>query len=291
MQRIVVLGAGQLGTALAAMDRDDLVILDRSELDITEGDRIEPVLRSLAPAVVINAVAYNRVDDAEKNPEIAFAVNAIAAGRVARAATALGARVVHISTDNVFSGRDRRPYREDDLPMPLSVYGASKLAGEQLVLAYSPNALVARTSGLYGYTRCQNGGNFVGAVLRQAREGKPLQVAANMVSTPTYAVDLSLAILALVDQGAAGIVHVTNVGSCTRLEFACAILEQSGIGAPVEAVATTAVGDAARRPPYSVLDLALLADLGIAMPDWRDALRRYLAHEAEAARTASYRME
>ncbi len=284
VQRIVVVGTGQLGTALAGTDRDDLVILNRRVLDITQEEQIESVLGSLAPAVVINAAAYNRVDDSEKSPEVAFAINAIAPGRLARVATALAARFVHISTDYVFSGDLNRPYREDDLPMPLGVYGASKLAGEHLVQAYAPGALIARTSGLFGVTRRRHSSNFVGAILRQARGGAPLRVVADKTASPTYAVDLAVALLALVDQGTSGIVHITNQGSCTWHALACAILEEAGLSVPVEAVATTAVGDVARRPLYSVLDLGHLASHGVTMPHWRDALRRYMTQLGEAGR-------
>jgi dTDP-4-dehydrorhamnose reductase len=277
MARIVVMGAGQLGTALGIAGGNTVTVLDRATLDVQDLDRIEPVLRALSPEIVINATAYNRVDEAESRPELAFAVNATAPAWLARASRSLGARFVHVSTDYVFSGAQRQPYREDDLPGPLGVYAASKLAGEHLVRAYDPAALVVRTSGVFGRTGHGRGSNFVLAILRQLYAGAPLRVVADKTAAPTYAVDLARAILALLAGHAAGTVHVTNSGSCTWHEFACAIVEETGRQAAVEPVSAGMRPDVARRPLYSVLDLGRLEALGVGMPHWRDALRRYLA--------------
>lgn len=275
----LVIGTGQLGTALLREGRGELHALDRAALDLEDLDAIEPALAAARPAVVINAAAYNAVDAAERSPDRAFAVNATAPGRLARAAAAQGARFVHVSTDYVFGGDAARPYREEDLPAPLGVYGASKLAGEHLVRAYAPDALVVRTSVVFGARPGGKRSYFVHTILTQAREGRALRVVDDQVGGPTYAPDLARAILALVDRGVSGIVHVSNAGSCSRYEFARAILDAAGLDAQITPVAGSARPDIARRPRYSVLDCSRLTGLGITMPHWHDALGRYLAEE------------
>jgi dTDP-4-dehydrorhamnose reductase len=277
--RIIVLGNGQLGTALGAIGGSDLHVLRRTDLDLTDSAAIEPTLTSLRPDVVINAAAYNKVDEAEQRPDLAFAVNATGPAMPARACSAIGARLVHVSTDYVFDGSLGRAYLEDDLPSPLSVYGASKLAGEHLVRAYAgESALVVRTSAVFGVAAegAGKGGNFVRAILRQATAGQPLRVVDDQTTSPTYAPDLARAILALVEQDAHGLIHVTNSGHCTWHQFALAILELSGLDVPCIGIASEPVAGRARRPRYSVLSGARLASLGIALPSWRDALERYL---------------
>ncbi len=279
MVRIIVLGNGQLGTALAAVGGSDVQLLGRAELDLTDVAAIEPTLASMRPAVVINAAAYNKVDEAEQRPDLAFAVNATGPALLARACSAIGARLVHVSTDYVFDGSLGRAYVEDDLPSPLSVYGASKLAGEHLVRAYADKqALIVRTSAVIGVAAdwAGKGGNFVRAILRQATAGNLLRVVDDQTTSPTYAPDLARAVLALVDQDAHGLVHVTNSGHCTWHQFALAILELSGLDVPCVGIASESMPGRARRPAYSVLSGARLASLEVTLPSWRDALERYL---------------
>jgi dTDP-4-dehydrorhamnose reductase len=281
--RLLIVGAGQLGVALAQSSAEDVLLLDRSRLDVTDLDAIAPAIQAGRPDVVINATAYNRVDEAESRPETAFLINAVAPGWIARATAATGAVLVHVSTDYVFAGTAVRPYTEDDLPEPRSVYGAGKLAGEHLVHAYAPDALVVRTSGLFGVpapsARVQS--NFVRAIIRQAERGTAeeavvLRVVDDQIVGPTYACDLADAILRLVQRGARGTIHVTNSGSCSWYAFARAIVEATGLRATVLPISTAERKDAAHRPAYSVLDHGRLNGYGIQMPHWRDALRRYL---------------
>jgi dTDP-4-dehydrorhamnose reductase len=284
--RIIVLGNGQLGTALAAVGSSDVQLLGRADLDLTEVSAIEPALTSLQPAVVINAAAYNKVDEAEQRPDLAFAVNATGPGLLARACSAIGARFVHVSTDYVFDGSLGRAYVENDLPSPLGVYGASKLAGEHLVRAYGgEQALIVRTSAVIGVAAegAGKGGNFVRAILRQANAGNSLRVVNDQTTSPTYAPDLARAVLALVAQEARGLIHVTNNGHCTWYQFALAILELSGLDVPCVGIASEPTLGRARRPAYSVLSGALLASLGIALPSWRDGLERYLGEITDRA--------
>jgi dTDP-4-dehydrorhamnose reductase len=297
---VLVVGAGQLGTALRHVMAVDpywsawpALTLDRAALDLCDAAAIEGCLTQVRPEIVINTAAYNRVDEAESQPALAFAVNASAPATLARAATRLGARFVQVSTDYVFSGESpasaepARPYREDDLPAPCSVYGASKLAGEHLARAYASDALIVRTSGIYGARPAGTGKrSFAEAILAQlgalhpnagGREAPPiLRVVDDQRVSPTYAVDLALAILELVRRDVRGIVHATNAGSCTWFECAQAIVDLVGASATVVPVASGERPTAARRPAYSVLDHGRLRDLGMTMPPWRDALGRYL---------------
>jgi dTDP-4-dehydrorhamnose reductase len=281
--KAMVLGAGQLGNALAHDSGDDVTVLDRAALELTDRDAITRALEAHRPDVVINATAYNRVDEAESHPELAFEINAIVPGRIARSAVSVGARVVHVSTDYVFSGATGRPYVEDNLPAPLNVYGASKLAGEHLVLMHAPNALVVRTSGVFGIPapRAAPSSNFVLAILRQAERAtdqrRPLRVVADQVVSPTYASDLAAAIMTLVRQNVSGTIHVTNSGSCSWHEFAETIVAAAGIDVRVLPIGSDEYACAARRPAYSVLSNSRLTTYGIVMPHWRDALGRYLA--------------
>jgi len=288
--RIAIIGNGQLGSALEALLRTDptwqgsaVTVLGHDTLDIRDAAAVEAKLGELAAELVINAAAYNQVDEAEMDPETAFAVNAIGPGRLARAARVLNARLVHVSTDYVFSGEllagqvTDSGYREADLPAPRSVYGASKLAGEHRVLANAPDALVVRTSGVYGPRPDGRGKrSFVEAILAQAEAGTALRVVNDQRLGPTYAVDLAAAILALARLPASGLIHASNAGSCSWYEFARAILELAGSGVPIEPVPSSARPTPAYRPPYSVLDNGRLRELGIEMPRWRDALARYM---------------
>jgi dTDP-4-dehydrorhamnose reductase len=214
------------------------------------------------------------VDAAETERDAAFAVNARGPAHLARAAREASALLVHYSTDYVFDGASSRPYREDDPPSPLSVYGASKLEGERLVAAAGGPHLVVRTSGVLGRGGSeQKGGSFVERIVAQARAGRPLRVVADQVFAPTSAVDLAAASVALVRAGARGLVHVTNAGSCSWHELARAAVAAAGLDAPVEPISLSDLRLPARRPAYSVLDTERARSLGLPpLRSWRDAL-------------------
>lgn len=279
--RALVAGArGQLGRELVARLGGEIVWAGgRDELDVTDETAVAALVARLAPDVVWNATAWNRVDAAESEPERAFAVNALAPRALARAAREAGALLVHVSTDYVFDGASSRPYREDDAPRPLSVYGASKLAGERHVLDSGAEALVVRTSGVLGRGgSAQKGGSFVDRILAQARAGRPLRVVADQVFAPTLASDLAQALLALVGARARGLVHVTNQGACSWHELARLALAAAGLTAPVEAIAAADLALPARRPAYSVLDTSRYRDLGLPpLRDFREALAELVA--------------
>jgi dTDP-4-dehydrorhamnose reductase len=280
--KVAIFGvAGQLGRDVAsALSAHSIVAVDHARADVRDASAVTTVVRDASPAWVINCAAMTHVDGCEADALAACDANALGAGNVARAATAAGARLVHISTDYVFDGAKRTPYLEDDTPYPVNVYGFSKLAGEWAVRADGPRHVIVRTSGLYGAHPCRGkGGNFVETMLARARAGGVLRVVADEVLTPTFTADLAAQIRLLIERDApAGVYHATNAGACSWFEFAQEIVRLVGLGAPVEPIGAAEWKSPARRPSYSVLDNHALASLEMdVMPDWHDALRRYLA--------------
>lgn len=283
--RIAVLGsAGQLGRDLVPRLSGEVVPLTRSDLDLGKPETIAPALAAHRPAVLVNCAAYNFVDKAETEPDAAFAVNAWGVRELARACQAARTKLVHVSTDYVFGLDTTRttPLTEDDPPGPVSVYGLSKLAGEYVARAASPDNLVVRTCGLYGvWGSGGKGGNFVETMLRVAGQGKPLRVVHDQRCTPTYTADLADAVTGLIRAGSTGLYHVTSGGDCSWYEFAAEIFRRSGVSADLTPITSAQFGAAAGRPPFSVLSNAKLATAGIPAPrPWPEALAAYLAERA-----------
>lgn len=285
MERILLVGAGgQLGTDLGSvLPPAALVPLTRAALDVTDRAAVEQVLAQHRPAWVINTAAFHRVDDIEKDErgeaQLAFAVNAIAARRLAIACERRGARLLQLSTDYVFGGGPPGPYTEDASPAPLSVYGASKLAGELLVRQADARHVIVRSSGLYGVAgSAGKGGNFVETMLKLADAGKPIRVVDDQVLTPTYTADLAQAIAGLIAVNPpGGIYHLTNGGQCSWYEFARAIFELCRRTPKLEPTTSAEFNAPARRPPHSVLRNTRAASLGVPLlPPWRTALEAYL---------------
>jgi dTDP-4-dehydrorhamnose reductase len=275
VRALVVGSEGQLGRELVSVLADAVVWAgDRAEIDVTDGEAVASLVHRVQPDVIFNATAYNKVDQAEVEPEVALEVNAIAPRRLALAARERGALLVHFSTDYVFDGRGSRPYNEEDCPRPLGAYGVSKLTGEQLVMAAGGEHLVIRTSGVLGRGGSeQKGGSFADRILARARAGEPLRVVADQRFAPTCAADLAVASVALVGADARGLFHVTNAGSCTWHELATATLARAGMNVSVEPIAAAELALSAPRPAYSVLDTARYRALGLpALRPWREAL-------------------
>jgi dTDP-4-dehydrorhamnose reductase len=273
--KTVVLGAaGQLGRDLCPRLASEVTALDHTHVDVTKPETITAQLSRLRPDVVVNCAAYNLVDRAESEPDLAFAVNAWGVRNLALACRDLDCTLVQFSSDYVF-GLDlarSTPLTVNDAPGPVSVYGLSKLAGEYLVRSLCPRHLVIRTCGLYGlWGSGGKGGNFVETMLRCAAQGKPLAVVNDQRCTPSFTVDVAEATTALLRSNRFGLFHVTNSGSCTWYEFARAIFEESNVTADLSTTTSQAYGAAARRPAYSVL-----ANNGPAMRPWREALTDYL---------------
>jgi len=284
--RIVVTGVtGQVVQSLVerGMAQGHVVVpLGRPHLDLARDDAaaICAALALAAPEAIVSAAAYTAVDKAESEPELALAVNAVAPGYLAAAANSLGVPLVHLSTDYVFSGEGERPWREDDPTGPRGVYGASKLAGEQAVLAACPNSAVLRTAWVYS----PFGANFVKTMLRLAESRDELGVVADQVGNPTSALDIADGVLAvaanLLGDAAPegrGLFHMSGTGETSWAQFALAIFAASaargGPAAAVRPITTTEYPTPAARPANSRLDCTRLARIhGVRLPDWHGSL-------------------
>jgi dTDP-4-dehydrorhamnose reductase len=281
----LIAGAGgMLGTALQRVltERGErFVAPPERELDVTDTASVARAafaftgsLTADEEPVLVNAAAFTDVEAAEDAEEAAFAVNEGGARKLAVIAREAGLRFVHISTDFVFDGRKQGAYTEDDPPDPLSVYGASKLAGERAVAWENPEALTVRTAWVFG----AGGANFPVKVLAAARERGAISVVTDEVGSPTYTCDLADGIARLVAANAAGLVHLAGSGSCTRHELAVEVLRRAGLGhIPVAPVLSAEFPTKAARPKNSVLDCSLASSLGVTLPHWTDAVARFLA--------------
>ena len=286
--RILITGhLGQLASDLKQVFAgDELVLTEIEDLRLEDAAAVRARVHDSRPALILNCAAYNRVDDAEDDPQAAFAANSLAVRHLAVAARECQAEMVHFSTDYVFDGPGRAPYTEADRPCPGSVYGVSKLAGELLLQASWDRHYICRVCGLYGYAGSRDkGSNFVETMIALARAGKPLRVVDDQVLTPTSTVDVARAVRALVRTGQHGLYHLTSAGQCSWYELARAIFELMGMEVSLAPVSSEAYPTRARRPRYSVLDNRRLREVGLdEMPHWRDALARYLAGRASAGR-------
>jgi len=284
--RCALIGAaGQLGFDLARTFElpGELTRLTRADLDLMDEAAVARTVRALRPTHVLNAAAYNLVDRAEDERELAFAVNARAVGTLAAACRAVGATLVHFSTDYVFDGRKTTPYREDDPPNPLSVYAASKLAGERLALEGGDGAFVIRVCGLFGVGRSTGAGrpNFVETMLRLAGEGRPIRVVRDQVLAPSYTRDIAPKVWRVLSRGTPGLYHLTSAGQTSFFDFAREIFRLSGLTPDLTAVTAAEFGARARRPAYSVLARGRLAALGEDdLRPWDAALAAYLRERA-----------
>ncbi|MDR7568582.1 MAG: dTDP-4-dehydrorhamnose reductase, partial [Armatimonadota bacterium] len=272
---------GQMGRAVVRAFEEAGVYpvgLGHGEVECADPASVAEAILPLRPEVVVNCAGYVRVDECEDRPEVAFRVNALGALNVARMCREAQARCVYLSTDYVFDGEKITPYREEDPPNPINVYGASKLAGEYLVRQTCPDALIVRVASLFGGGGSRGkGGNFVLSVLERARCGERLQMVADIRMSPTYTVDAARALVALVRQGAVGVFHVVNEGSCTWYDLACQTLALVGGRAVVQPVSRNAYPARARRPANSALSTTKLKAWGIRMRPWEEALTEYLA--------------
>lgn len=281
--KVAVTGAnGQLGTDFCrALHNFDVIPFTHADIEIADLASVREAMLKHKPAIIINTAAYVRVDDCEDEKEEAFQVNALGARNVAVVAQELGARLVHISTDYVFGGEVEprtTPYTEFDAPIPLSIYGKSKLAGENLVRHFCLRHFIVRASGLFGVAGSSGkGGNFIETMLRLARERDELKVVNDQVFSPTYTRDLAQKIAQLMATEYYGIFHITSKGACSWYEFTTETLKLAGITTPVVPITSDQYPQKARRPRYSVLDNYHLRLLGMDdMRPWQEALKDYL---------------
>jgi dTDP-4-dehydrorhamnose reductase len=284
MARIVILGAGgRLGAALArdyAADHE-VIAWGRQTADLCEPDKVADMVRQAAPDVVVNSAAMTNVDECEKERTKSELVNATAPGAVARAATDVGARLIHVSTDYVFSGEKKTPYIEDDEPAPVSWYGETKWAGERAVIGADPRHAVVRVSWVFGPDR----DSFVDKALQTAMRGEPVKAVADKWSSPAYTADIGAAVKVLLSPEApGGIYHVCNSGTCTWLDWAAeaiAVAEQAGILAPGPKPEPLRLADIsamiARRPIHTSMTCRRIEKLlGAPMRPWQEALAEYV---------------
>jgi dTDP-4-dehydrorhamnose reductase len=278
--KVLILGAtGLLGKPLIReWNGDEVVGLGSRDVDIRDEARARDVVRKHRPDWIVLAAAYTDVDGCESHQELAFAVNRDGAVNVARAADESGARLLFVSSDYVFDGRKASAYEVGDQRNPQSVYGRTKTEAEQELLQILPDCCIARTSWLFGV----GGKCFPDTILKLAASRPTLDVVNDQRGCPTYTVDLAGAIIALCRKNASGIIHITNADACTWFEFACEILTRAGLATEVRPVTSQEIKRPAPRPANSVLSATSLHRYGIELPEWQDALRRYL-QEREAA--------
>jgi len=272
--RITLFGAsGLLGQELVQeLSGEQLTALSSKDADLRDRARVRDVIRDSRPDWIILSAAYTDVDGCESDRDLAFAVNCEGAVNVAEAAREAGSRLMFLSTDYIFDGSKRSPYQTNDARNPTSVYGESKARAEERLLEILPEVCIARTSWLFGH----GGKCFPATILKLASTRPEISVVNDQRGSPTFTRDLASALAELCRASARGIVHVTNSGNCTWYEFAAAIVRASGLPTTIKPVTTAEFPRPARRPAYSVLSPDSLHAYNIRMPDWKDALRRYL---------------
>ena len=278
MRTLLIGSGGQLGHDLRRVWSGELIALSHQEIDVSDREQVLAVIGKEKPDLVINAAAYHRVDEIEEELARAFAVNAIGAKHVADAARQIDAAVLWISTDYVFDGEKGSAYVESDLPCPLNAYGASKLAGEQLVRQSNPRHFVVRSSSLFGLAGASGkGGNFVETMLRKARAGDELRVVDDQVASPTCTLDLARKLQELAQTERYGLYHVTNSGQTSWYGFAAKIFELAGLEPSLTPISSNELSAPARRPRCSVLANRALEGAGVAPArSWEEALADYL---------------
>lgn len=278
MKKVVITGAGgQLGKELVQLFKDEHYIVHpftKQQLDITDRQKIDEMFEQTNPDFLINTAAFTQVDTCEKDIDTAYSINGIAPYYLASAAKANKVKFFHISTDYVFNGNKNEPYSEADETDPKTIYGKSKLLGEEFSrMAYEETTII-RTSWLYGH----EGKNFVNTIKRLADSPKEIRVVDDQFGSPTYTKDLGIAIKQLLTRPP-GIYHITNSGSCSWFEFAREIVKFMKSDAIVSPISTEAYGSATPRPKYSVLSHNKLNSNGIYMRSWQNGLQEYLAKE------------
>jgi dTDP-4-dehydrorhamnose reductase len=275
--KILVTGSdGLIGTNILPYLAKHFEIIPATEKqwDILDREQGEETFRTVKPDVLINLAAITNVDGCESATEPAYRVNAEGAGVIAELCRKYDVKLLHFSTDYVFDGTSRRPYTEEDAPNPLSVYGRSKLLGENNVIKNHPSSLIVRTEWVYG----KGGENFITKVTKIARDRGRVEVVDDQTGAPTFAQDLAEPVKLLLAQNKSGIYHITNSGACTWFQFAKTIFSILHIDVPCLPISSADISWRAVRPAYSVLDCSKLKkDAGISMRHWQEALMHYLA--------------
>jgi dTDP-4-dehydrorhamnose reductase len=278
IMKVIVAGSrGMLANDLVPLltEKHETHLFDREEVDITDEDRVLAFVAGIRPDLIINCAAYNQVDQAEADRETAFRVNANGVRHLALACKAFDSVLCHFSTDYVFDGKGHRPYRPDDEPNPISVYGESKRAGEVYVHSLLSDYYLVRTSSLYG----KYGPNFVQTILRLAEEKKVVRVVEDQVMSPTWTVNLAHGVIQLIESGSFGTYHLTDRtdGGISWFTFAREICRLRGLDNKVEPATSEEFDRPARRPAYSVLDTSVFTQrTGYEPIPWQQSLQRFL---------------
>lgn len=273
---------GQLGEQLyvQGISRKHKVIgFSHEDLDITDRIAVEKMIKKVKPDVVFNATAYHFVPDCELYPDKTFLINAIAVRDLAEICQNSNIHLVHYSTDYIFDGKKGSPYTEDDLPSPVQTYGVSKVAGEYMALAFNPKSIVIRSSGVYGgkFGSRSKKGNFVLNILKEKNK-ETLEVSSEQIVNPTYSVGLASATFELIkNRNARGIYHLANKGYCSWAEFAAEIMKLIGSSTKIIPVDRSGESGGAKRPLFSALKNTRAAKLGVQLPTWQNAIKRYLS--------------
>jgi dTDP-4-dehydrorhamnose reductase len=282
--KIAVIGSnGQLGNDILAaftVNGDEVFGLTHADVEISDLQSVSRALESIRPQAIVNTAAMHHVENCEKEPEKAFAVNALGPRNLALAARDLGAVLMHVSTDYVFDGSKASPYVEEDNPLPLNVYGISKLAGEQFVRVTTDKHFVIRTSGLYGKSPCRAKGglNFIELMLKLAKERGEVKVVDSEWVSPTSTAELAEQIVRLSRSDSYGLYHATAEGSCSWHEFAREIFTVTETPVQLKAAGPNEFPAKVARPKYSVLENRALKARGLnTLSPWQNGLHKYLA--------------
>ena len=278
--RVLITGSnGQLGNEIRILGEDytdfEFIYTDINELDITDSLEVDAFCLLNQPQVIINCAAYTAVDKAESDEKTALRINAVAVENLSKAAARIGALMVHISTDYVFDGNNCTPYLETDPTNPQSVYGRTKLAGEEAVLKFAGKGIILRTSWLYSAF----GNNFVKTMIKYGTERDELNVVCDQIGTPTYARDLAKAILDIIPltihQTGVNLYHYSNEGVASWFDFARTIIAFSGVNCEVNPIQTKDYPANAARPCYSVLNKSKIKETyHITIPYWSDSVKK-----------------
>ncbi len=281
--KIAVIGAnGQLGKDICekiVIANNELIELNHDRIEISNIECVSYVLKEVKPDVVINTAAMHNVEKCENDPERSFKVNGIGARNLSNICNDLDSTLIHISTDYVFDGSKKKPYIEIDRPLPLNVYGNTKLSGEYFIESIAKKYFILRVSGIYGKNPCRaKGTNFVDLMLKLAKERDEIRVVDNEILTPTFTEDIADQIVKILNMDAEyGLYHVTAEGSCSWFEFAREIFSVSKTNIVLNRAAPGEFAIKVNRPKYSVLENKFLNDQNInIMPLWKDGLTRYL---------------
>ena len=284
MLKIALIGVnGQLGTDIKSHFEKKGIkltgLVGLTDINVSDYKTSENTIKSIDPDLVINTAAFHDVDLCEDEAHSAFEVNVMGVRNLAIICNKMDIPLMHFSTDYIFDGKKKEPYTEDDCAAPLSLYGISKLAGEQVMRYLLDKYYIIRLSGLYGHAGSAGKGNtnFVEQMIKMSEKGKEIKVVNDQVLTPTSTIDVAEKLSELIQTGKYGVYHMTNTGSCSWYEFACEIFRLMKIPSKISPTTTEEFGAKARRPEYSVLDNLNLRKIGLDdLRNWKEALREYI---------------